>query len=77
MAKFLCTCGATIRTSGLIPNPQQWLLASDESLNRFQGQVDAETVYSAMLHAFRCDECARMWVFWKGYDADPTEYVPQ
>ena len=77
MAKFACRCGETIRTSGAIPNPQQWLLTSDEGFGRFAGRVDAEEVYASMLHAYRCDECARLWVFWKGYDAEPTEYVPQ
>jgi hypothetical protein len=77
VAKFACRCGATIHTSGQIPNPQQWLLAADESLDRFVGPVDAEALYGLMLHAYRCDECARLWVFWKGYDAEPTEYLPQ
>jgi hypothetical protein len=76
VAKFRCTCGTTISTSGGIPNAQQWLLISDQDFGRFSGAVQAESVYTAMTHAYRCESCDRLWVFWPGYDTDPTEYVP-
>lgn len=76
MAKFLCTCGGLVRTSGGIPNPQQWNLISDVRFDDFTSQVEAEEVYAAATHAYRCDDCGRLWIFWQGYDALPTEYVP-
>lgn len=77
MAKFLCACGGLIRTSGGIPNPQQWNLISDEGFEVFwESEVDASRVYSEFIHAYRCDDCGRLWIFWQGYDASPTEYVP-
>jgi hypothetical protein len=67
VAKFLCECGATIRMSGEIPNPQQWLLISDASFDRFAGEVDADDVYSAMLLAYLCDDCGRLGVLERGH----------
>jgi hypothetical protein len=77
VAKFLCRCGSTIRTSGEIPNPQQWLLVSDAAFDQLAGSVHASDHYGAMVHAYKGDDCGRLWIFWKGYDADPTEYAPQ
>jgi len=34
MAKWVCPCGNTIRSSGSIPNPQEWHIVSDADLGR-------------------------------------------
>jgi hypothetical protein len=74
MTKWLCGCGEVIHTSGPMPNPAEWLLISDERFDEFSGMVDAETVYRSACHAFRCDRCGRLHVFWDGMGADPTVY---
>jgi hypothetical protein len=54
MAKRLCRCGARVQSSGPIPNPAEWLLLSDTDFEAFTGPANAEDVYEAMTHAFRC-----------------------
>jgi hypothetical protein len=74
MAKWLCACGSQIQSSGPIPNPTEWLLVSDSDFDTFAGTVDAEKVYAAMSHAFRCPACGRLHIFWRGFDNEPTIY---
>ncbi len=74
VAKWVCACGATIQSSGAMPNPSEWLLISDVAFDQFEGQVDSEAVYRAASHAFRCAECGRLHVFWDGLSADPAVY---
>jgi hypothetical protein len=44
MAKWLCSCRATIRSSGLVPNPAEYLLVSDLDFDAFTGRIQAEDV---------------------------------
>ena len=74
MAKWLCACGSQIQSSGPIPNPTEWLLVSDSDFDAFSGTVDAEDVYGAMSHAFRCPTCGRLHIFWGGFGEEPTIY---
>lgn len=77
MAKWLCTCGTTIQSSGPVPNPAEYLLVSDLDFDGFTGPVQAEDVYGAMNHAFRCTSCGRLHMFWSGMSDDPTVYTPE
>ncbi|MFC5267663.1 hypothetical protein ACFPJ1_36580 [Kribbella qitaiheensis] len=77
MAKWLCACGTTIRSSGEIPNPMQWMLMSDQDFDAFSGLVQAEDVYMGMTIAFRCPTCDRLHIFWRGMDDDPVVYAPE
>jgi hypothetical protein len=52
-------------------------MISDLDFEAFTGTVDAEDVYAAMSHAFRCQECGRLHVFWSGFGAKPTTYRPE
>jgi hypothetical protein len=76
MAKFLCVCGATIRTSGDIPHPYQWLFVSDLDYDDWEGQIDAEALYMAFGHAYRCPDSGHLWVFDRGYEHEPQCYAP-
>jgi hypothetical protein len=76
MAKWVCKCGTTIRSSGTIPNPTQWMLMSDQDLDAFTGLVQAEDIYTNMTTAFRCPTCDRLHIFWQGWDAPATVYAP-
>jgi hypothetical protein len=77
MSKFLCKCENTIRISGSIPNPIEWLFISDVEFDAFEDVVDAEKVYSKMQSFLKCDKCGRLWLFWNGYDNPPTLYSPE
>jgi hypothetical protein len=76
MSKFLCVCGETIRTSGEIPHPQQWLFTSDVEYDGRAGQIDAEALYMAFEHAYLCPKSGHLWVFDRGYDNEPRCYAP-
>lgn len=75
MAKWLCPCGATVQSSGEIPNPSEWLLISDADFDAFSGTIEAEDVYQEMAHAFRCAACDRLHVFWSGLEREPAVYA--
>jgi hypothetical protein len=77
MATWLCACGTTIRSSGDIPNPIQWMLMSDQDFGAFTGLVRAEDVYTNMTLAFRCPTCDRLYIFWRGMADDPVVYAPE
>jgi hypothetical protein len=82
MAKWLCPCGNQIRSSGAIPNPQEWHLLSDADLSElFEDRVQdvsPEDVERRSRYAYRCDQCGRLHVFWDGLgEWPPTIYSPE
>ena len=76
MTKMLCPCGEVITMSGLMPNPLEWLLISDSEYDEYQGTIDAESLYLAMLHAFRCPKSGHLFVYWDGLGEQATVYEP-
>jgi hypothetical protein len=76
MAKFLCACGATIRTSGDIPHPHEWLLVADADIG--DDDPSFSTIYASerTVHAFKCASCGRLWVYWNGFGEPPQRYDP-
>jgi hypothetical protein len=76
MAKWLCLCGQTIRSSGAISNPDEWRLLSDVDFERFDGTVDAEEIYLATTIAYRCPASDHLWIFWNGIGRAPSIYAP-
>jgi hypothetical protein len=77
MAKFLCRCGAVIHTSGLVPNPVEWRLISDELLDEFDGVVSIDSLYKSAVIGYRCARCGRLWIYWNGFAAEPVSYAPE
>jgi hypothetical protein len=75
MPKFLCRCSIVISTSD-IPCEHEWLMISDVAYDKFEGSVDADALYRAMTGCLRCPSCGRLWIYWNGYQQEPTEYVP-
>lgn len=59
MGKFRCTCGSIVRTSGSIPNPDEWHLISDHD---FDVELSAEDLMGCAVLAWRCAECGRLWL---------------
>lgn len=76
MAKFRCSCGYVIRTSGEIPNPDEWLIISDVEYER-QGSIDMDGLYDRMIHAYRCPRSGHLWIFWDGLEGEPSPYTPR
>ena len=76
MPGLKCSCGTNI-SYGEIPCKDEWLFIEDVEFDRFSGNVDAEAVYRAMKSFLKCPACQRLWVFWDGYGAPPTEYVAE
>ena len=82
MAKWLCPCGNQIRSSGAIPNPQEWHFLSDADLGELFDNHDPgitpEDVLGRSRFAYRCDQCGRLHVFWDGIgDWPPVIYAPE
>lgn len=77
MGKFLCRCGATVRTSGAVPNPSGWKVLSDELFDEFTGEVDSEVIYRAATSAYTCADCARLWIYVDGVSGVPVSYLPE
>ncbi|MFC0037851.1 hypothetical protein [Actinomadura rayongensis] len=77
MAAIRCRCGWKITVSGEIPNPLEWKIISDVQFDGFAGVVDAEEIYLAARSQFKCPVCGRLWVFWDGFDQDPSCYAPE
>ncbi|HEX6352843.1 hypothetical protein [Actinophytocola sp.] len=59
MARFRCTCGAQVRTSGDIPNPAEWHLIADRD---FDVEADPDTLLGRSVLAWRCANCGRLWL---------------
>lgn len=77
VAKFLCRCGAVIRVSGPIPNPDEWLLIADEKFDEFPDEVSATVVYEEARSGFECRVCGRLWIFWDGLGREAKCYLPE
>lgn len=73
MPKVDCKCN-TIIWLGEIPSQNQWSMISDVEYDQFQGQIDAEVLYSKMNIFVKCPVCGRLHVFWDGFDKPQTIY---
>ena len=76
MAKIACVCGEVIALSGRIPNPLEWRVVSDESLDQLPANTTLPEIDVIMRSLFRCRNCDRLWIFWDGFDAPPSLYEP-
>ncbi len=76
MARFGCACGDQIRTSGEIPNPDEWLLISDTDFDEWEKPLLPESLHARMIHGWKCRTCGRLLIFWDGMGAEPSWYEP-
>jgi hypothetical protein len=74
MPSIVCKCGEQIRY-GNIPCVDEWLFISDVDFDQFSNLVDSEDIYKSMKHALKCPSCQRLWLYTKGFDCQPAEYV--
>lgn len=63
-----------MRTSGEIPNPQEWLIVSDEEYNALGEFASLEDVYSAFKLLFLCDVYHRIYFYKDGFDKEAIVY---
>ncbi|HWT94099.1 MAG TPA: hypothetical protein VN238_13930, partial [Solirubrobacteraceae bacterium] len=76
MAKFLCVCGETIRTSGEIPNPDEWLFISDVAYEELADGGDPWVLHGQMRSAFVCPRSGHLWVYDEGFGGSVRCYAP-
>jgi hypothetical protein len=76
MPGIQCKCGNIIK-SNLIPNPNEWLVISDVSYDKFSGKIDAEELYKEMKTLLVCNNCKRIWIYWNGNREPPLSYSPE
>jgi len=78
MAKYKCPfCNdGFAHTSGLIPNPKEWLLISDKDFDKITDTIIRDKLYSKMTHLFKCIniDCEGIAIFWKGFRENPVWY---
>lgn len=79
MAKFLCRCGGIIHTSGEVPHPTELLMIPEREIgdDAWDGSLKMSDLYARMRHVFPCSQCGRLWIFWQGFDGEPTSYAPE
>lgn len=84
MAKWVCPCGNTIRSSGSIPNPQEWHIFSDDAAEMvaesaaLSDDASIRQFNELTRLVYRCERCGRLHVYWDEEQAwPPTVYVPE
>jgi len=83
MAKWVCPCGNTIRSSGAIPNPQEWHIVSDVNVDAVASAAplpddDAIVTFHRLTHlVYRCERCDRLHIFWNPDQWPPSIYAPE
>ncbi|KAA9338461.1 hypothetical protein F0P96_06405 [Hymenobacter busanensis] len=73
MPKIVCKCGNWISYSP-IPNPAELLFISDVEYDAFTDKIEPDELYDKMKHILVCDQCERLWVYWNGFQSEPTCY---
>lgn len=76
MPQIACKCGERLRL-GEIPNPIEWLLISDSDFDGMPEVLESDSLYNKMKSCLECPSCGRLWIFWKGFEDAPTEYISQ
>ena len=74
MPYYACVCGKKISYEG-IPCENEWLLLADTEFDKLSNNTRVGDVYPRMISALRCMQCRRLWIFWRGYGADPEELI--
>lgn len=57
-------------------HPASVAFVSDVDYDDWEGQIDAEALYMAFGHAYRCPESGHLWVFDRGYEHEPRCHAP-
>jgi DNA-directed RNA polymerase subunit RPC12/RpoP len=77
MAKYACPyCPYFVHTSGGIPNHNEWLIVSAQEHDAMPELIPSDALYRASKFLYKCVSCAAIAIFWRGFEADPTWYLP-
>jgi hypothetical protein len=78
VAKFACPyCdGGYVHTSGIIPNPNEWLVISATKWCELPDSVDPNDLYPIAKSLYKCVNCDAIGVFWNGHAGRLTWYGP-
>lgn len=58
-----------------IPCKIEYKFILDNDFDRYNGLIEAEDLYLKMRSFIKGPDYRRLWVFWKGFDDEPSEYV--
>lgn len=75
MPGTICTCGSVVKY-GEIPNPNEWLMISDEEYDQYPDTIDSEKLYMSFKHILTCSNCGSLLVYWNGFNQEPAIYNP-
>ena len=73
--KFLCTCQHVVRDQEC-PNPIGYYLISDVNFDEVAEPIDFDVFWRISSRVLRCENCGRLWIYWKGGENNPQEFVP-
>jgi len=76
MPKIRCKCDNIISYSE-IPNPNEYLIISDVAYDKFDEKIGWEELRDEMKSILYCNSCGGLWIYWNGWNEDPTFYLPQ
>lgn len=81
MAKYSCPyCkNGFVHTSGVIPNPNEWLFISCKDYDEQNRIIDSNLLYEKMNSFFECvnSNCNGIAIFWKGFNVNPKWYISE
>ena len=79
MAKYKCPfCkNGYAHTSGLIPNPNEWLYLSDVAFDQLNSSADTTNLYNSMGHIYKCitESCESLLIFNSDVKKEPKWYT--
>jgi len=76
MPAILCKCKYRL-SYGEIPNSIEWLTISDVDYDIYDSNIDRDQLYMEMKSILKCDKCGRLWIFWNGFEEEPSSYLPE
>ena len=76
MAKYRCPCGAVVQTSGPIPHPDGFYVLAERQWDDRADASDFNLILEST-GAHICRVCGRVWIWWDGFDREPTIYAPE
>ena len=85
MPKILCSCGEVIEDIS-IPNPNGYLLFSEQTLDLLESNSEAnnwdnatllDAIYERSAQTYKCPRCLQLIVFANGKENPPTYYKAQ
>ena len=71
--KMRCSCNAVM---WLNDDAYRYDILTPDAAERLPATVETGIFLEEMVRAHRCQECGRLYVFWKGINSQPEEFIP-